>query len=295
MRLAILAAMSAFLGCAPDGLVEVKDHGDDPGHLRMWVHEGPDDGPAVVFLHGCTQDHDAARASGLVHLADEKGFTVIAPEQQLFNNGNLCFNWFFHDDVVRDQGELQSIHEMIEHEHRAPVFVVGLSAGAVMAVSLMAAYPEVVDAGASFAGAPYGCGDDLVTASACMAGTVDKSRSQWKAEVEHAGAPADALKKVPRMLVARGTDDPIVGAKAVDAIVDQWTARAGIADAAASTATNEDGALVRKFGDAVEVITVPHVGHALPVDTERGCGETGPFAVDGKLCAMGEAVKFFGL
>jgi len=136
----------------------------------------PAGAPLVMFLHGCNETAtEAIAATRFNALADEKKFAVVYPEQVrpasgsapvVDGNGLGCWNWFLPDDQVRGKGEpavLAGIARSVTHRlgsDRHRVYVEGISAGAVMTVNLVAAYPDVFAAAASLAGCSYGtCGD----------------------------------------------------------------------------------------------------------------------------------------
>ncbi len=298
--LALVAAATAALGCQADPMHEVHDFGDNPGGLRMFEKDpGGEAKGLVVMLHGCTEDHDVARRSGLLALADPNDLAVVAPEQAAVNNPQLCFDWFLADDVVRGRGELESIREMVSAasvREGLPVVVAGLSAGAVMAVAFAAAYPDVVTGVASFAGGPYGCATSLADAASCMAGAPDHTRAQWRALLDDAGAPAAGLDvgagERP-VLIMQGTDDPVVTPKSAAALVLQWSD--DDEPTATTSAESDKGAVTIDDFGPVRRVTLDGVGHALPVDAAAGCGEAGPFLEDDGLCAVGAALEFFGL
>ena len=70
-------------------LVEVRDFGSNPGHLRMLTYVPdhlPPSAPLVVILHGCTQTAVSFdKGSGWSTLADRFGFALLLPEQHWAN------------------------------------------------------------------------------------------------------------------------------------------------------------------------------------------------------------------
>src|SRR5256885_3115826 len=172
-------AMLAFLTltiATSSPLTQVNDFGDNPGNLAMFEHVPARTGPMPVLLalHGCGQTHQYAIDSGLVDESDRDGLALVVAEQSTSNNVQGCFNWFQTGDIERDQGEAKSLASMVAKlkqtatidEHN--VFVTGVSAGAAMAVVMLADYPDVFAAGAVFAGIPYGCATTLNDAFTCM-------------------------------------------------------------------------------------------------------------------------------
>jgi len=119
--------------------------------------------PLVVVLHGCTQDPDnTARGTRFNEAAEESKVLVAYPEQPAAANGLKCWNWFDPAHQKRDQGEpaliasitRQIVGDMKVDSHR--VYIVGLSAGAAMALTVAYAYPEMFAATGLHSGIPYG-------------------------------------------------------------------------------------------------------------------------------------------
>lgn len=119
--------------------------------------------PLVVVLHGCTQDPDnAARGTRFNEVAEESRALLAYPEQPAAANGLKCWNWFDAAHQKRDQGEpaliagitRQVLKEMKVDSRR--VYIVGLSAGAAMALTVSYAYPELFAAAGLHSGIAYG-------------------------------------------------------------------------------------------------------------------------------------------
>lgn len=133
--------------------------------------------PLVVFLHGCSQTGEAmAAATGFNELADAERFSMLYIDQnntfpltypEADGNGLACWNWFHPDHQQRDQGEpgvIADITRQVVAEYSVDpkrVYVVGMSAGANMAVIMAATYPDVYAAIGTLAGCPYADCTDL--------------------------------------------------------------------------------------------------------------------------------------
>ena len=127
--------------------------------------------PLVVFLHGCNETAEqAATASHFDTLADQYGFTVVYPQQNVTagssapladGNGIGCWNWFLPEDQQAGSGEPALLAGLtVEAAHIADadtnrIYVEGISAGADMAVILGATYPRVYAAVGVLAGCAY--------------------------------------------------------------------------------------------------------------------------------------------
>jgi poly(hydroxyalkanoate) depolymerase family esterase len=133
----------------------------------------------VVFLHGCVDTdpaRDAAKATKWNRLAAKKGFLVVYPEQRIDQtgdgnaasngNGTGCWNWFQPVNQTRGTGETATIAGITIRIiasygiDKRRVYVMGISAGADMAVNLAAAYPDLYASMSVLAACAYAtCGD----------------------------------------------------------------------------------------------------------------------------------------
>ena len=102
------------------------------------------------------------------------------------------------------------------------VFITGLSAGALMSVSMMADYPEIFNAGAVFAGGAYKTATNLWTALLTSYGWRIKTPENWAKLVR--GQNPEYTGAYPRMIVYQGLMDVVVNKNNGKQIVKQWTA-----------------------------------------------------------------------
>jgi poly(hydroxyalkanoate) depolymerase family esterase len=264
---------------AHGGPRRVTEFGSNPGRLSMFVH-APADPPRagaalIVLLHGCGQSAAAfARDAGWAELADRLGVPLVLPEQSGENNRGRCFNWFRSSHVSRGSGEALSIRQMVAaatdcyQSDPAQVFVAGLSAGGAMAAALLAAYPDVFNAGAIVAGLPVGAAGSTSEALARMAeaGPV-RSRDGWAEQVRRA-APADHGGPWPRISIWHGSADDVVDPANARLLAEQWSAVHGLG--AGTVVSGPNGARRAVWGSAerpaVELWTLPDLPHTWPAD-----------------------------
>ena len=262
-------------------------------------------GALVVVLHGCTQTGlDYADATGWLQLADRDGFAVLIPQQRRSNNANLCFNWFEPGDTTRGQGEAASIKAMIDwtverHDvDAAQIFVTGLSAGAAMAGTMLATYPEVFAGGGLIAGLPFGVAASVPAALQQMRNGPRETASQLGERVR---AASDHSGSWPRVAIFHGTADHTVSSTNGEATVAQWLA---VHDMSGIAPVIETNAKFRKqsWRDASDVVQVEYVeiqrmGHGAPIDRSgaAGVGYLAPYVLDVGIGSSEYLVAFWGI
>jgi poly(hydroxyalkanoate) depolymerase family esterase len=118
--------------------------------------------PLVVMLHGCQQTaKEFAQGTRMNILADQEGFAVLYPQQSKSANTYRCWNWY-EELAQAGAGEAALIVATIAQvsaQHRidpSRVYVVGLSAGASMAMILAIHYPHLIAAVGLHSGVVFG-------------------------------------------------------------------------------------------------------------------------------------------
>lgn len=297
-------------------ITEVEDFGSNPGNLRMYYYKPknlPDSvkAPVVFVLHGCLQNaENVAELSGWNKLADLNGFYVVYPQQKYTNNSTGCFNWFRKKDITKGSGEVHSIKQMMDYSNKnfgtdsTRVFVAGLSAGAAMAVALMADYPESIDAGAIFAGGPYMAARNGFEGMFVLWLPPNKSPKKWAKRVYKQNP--DYKGKYPRLVVFHGRTDFVVNIRNSWELIQQWSylhhtdpkydekkddfaGAQGITRLAYKDEKNEEVIIFYK---------IKKMGHALALDpgnSEDQGGKTGMFAKDKNFHSTYWAAYDFGL
>ncbi|MEU2611958.1 PHB depolymerase family esterase [Micromonospora sp. NPDC007271] len=306
----VVLAAATVLAVAPPAqaatLTQVASFGSNPGNLAMYAYRPdglPANAPAVVLLHGCTQNASGYFAnSGWQKYADLWKFALIVPQQPAANNSSSCFNWFETGDTARGQGEALSIKQMVDHAKTnygidaSRVYVSGLSAGGAMSAVMLATYPDVFAAGSVIAGIPYRCATSTTTAYSCMSPGVDKTPAQWGDLVR--GAYSGYAGPRPRVAIWHGTSDYTVAVANATESRDQWTNVLGVSQTPTSTASLPAGTSLEVYGnDAVRVYRVSGMGHGTPVDPGSAtdqCGTATAYFLD-TICSTYRDALFFGL
>ncbi|MEU7908491.1 PHB depolymerase family esterase [Actinoplanes sp. NPDC049118] len=304
--LAVVAVAGVPAPASAAGLQQVASFGSNPGNLAMYAYrpEGmPAGAPAVVLLHGCTQNATGYFAnSGWRTFADRWRFALVLPEQRPGNNANSCFNWFETGDTGRGAGEALSVRQMVGHAvanlgvDAGRVFVSGLSAGGAMSAVMLATYPDVFAAGSVVAGLPYRCATSLIAAITCQYSPPDRSPSQW-GDLVRAAYPGYAGAR-PRVAVWQGQSDYTVVPANGSELRDQFTNVLGVAARPTGTSTLPAGTTLEIYGaDLLRLYKIAGMGHGAPVDPGTAadqCGTAAAYFLD-TICSAYHDAVFFGL
>ncbi|MGQ0505883.1 MAG: extracellular catalytic domain type 1 short-chain-length polyhydroxyalkanoate depolymerase [Myxococcaceae bacterium] len=222
--------------------------------------------PLVVALHGCTQTADSfAELTGLDALAQERGFAVVYPEQNVAANATRCWNWFVTANQTRASGEASLLADLTDaiteqlQVDRSRIYVTGLSAGAAMALNLGVTYPDVFAAVAAHSGCPY-------AGFPCT----EQGNPDPVVLGDLAYAAMGTFKRPVPLLVFQGDADEVVPPVNATRVVTQW---------ARTIARATDGGM-DAVADLTESGLVPD-GHAYQHDTFLGPGTIERYEVSG--------------
>lgn len=267
----------------------------------MFVHipnskPGTSPKPLVVVLHGCSQTAESISVqSGWNKLADQYGFYVIYPQQNLINNPSLCFNWFSNEDVKKGKGEVSSIIQMVDYvKNNYPVddnkvFCYGVSAGGAMSVVLLSNYPEIFKGGASIAGGPFMPEYNDSQRLQLMFNPKDESPEKLGNPIKKLNP--NFLGEYPSIVILQGKNDLVVNPKNSDLLVKQWTninqTKLEYTDTIAEFANNRNITKFQFKNDSsqtkVTYYEIRLLGHAIPIDPGNAYnqgGEKGTYALD---------------
>ncbi|MGI5519390.1 extracellular catalytic domain type 1 short-chain-length polyhydroxyalkanoate depolymerase [Micromonospora sp. CA-259024] len=304
--LAVAGAVAIAAPAQAATLTQVTGFGSNPGNLAMYAYRPdglPANSPAVVLLHGCTQNASGYFAnSGWQKYADQWKFALIVAQQPSGNNANSCFNFFEAGDTTRGQGEALSIKQMVDHAkanfgvNGSRVYVSGLSAGGAMSAVMLATYPDVFAAGSIIAGIPYRCATSMVNAFSCMNPGADKTPAAWGDLVR--GAYSGYTGPRPRVAIWHGTSDTTVTPLNGTESRDQWTNVRGVSQTPTSTSSLPGNTSLEVYGnDDVRLYRISGMGHGTPVDPGSGaeqCGSAAAYFLD-TICSTYRDALFFGL
>ncbi|MEU7974336.1 PHB depolymerase family esterase [Micromonospora sp. NPDC049089] len=306
LALAVTGAVAVAAPAQAATLTQVTGFGSNPGNLAMYAYRPdnlPANSPAVVLLHGCTQNASGYFAnSGWQKYADQWKFALIVAQQPSGNNANSCFNFFEAGDTTRGQGEALSIKQMVDHAktnygvNGSRVYVSGLSAGGAMSAVMLATYPDVFAAGSIIAGIPYRCATSMVNAFSCMNPGADKTPAAWGDLVR--GAYSGYTGPRPRVAIWHGTSDTTVTPLNGTESRDQWTNVRGVSQTPTSTSSLPGNTSLEVYGnDDVRLYRISGMGHGTPVDpgsAAEQCGTAGAYFLD-TICSTYRDALFFGL
>jgi poly(hydroxyalkanoate) depolymerase family esterase len=295
-----------------NNLVEITNFGINKGNLEMYVYKPTNNDmgvPLVVVLHGCAQTaNEIAEQSGWNTLADSNNFMVLYPQQKVENNLNKCFNWYENLDISKNDGESDTIREMIQYAIQnydidpSKIFISGMSAGGAMTNVLLANYPDLFDSGAILSGIPFKAANDLTTAYAAMQGKIEKSDEEWVASISNNNLNYNG--EYPKVVIVHGGDDPFVKVKNAEIIEMQWKGIHkieteptivpefnGNPDISKTTYLKNNCPVIVKY-------EINNLGHAMAVDPgleKQQGGNTAKFAIDKNFHTTYWVANFFGL
>ena len=180
--------------------------------------------PLLVMLHGCGQDAESlAVSSRMNQIAARERFLVLYPEQDRLANLHGCWNWY-DTRTGRAQAEENSINAAIEKicltqpVDRSKIALVGISAGAGMAVLLATHHPERFRAVAMHSGIAPGVAHSSAGAVKAMFG---------QSATPSPLPPIAVNVRLPALLVIHGTADPIVAPSNGREAALRWSERVG--------------------------------------------------------------------
>jgi hypothetical protein len=130
---------------------------------------------------------------------------------------------------------------------------------------MLAVYPDLFKAGASFMGVPFNCFANAAAyppGGPCTNGTMNRTPQQW-GDMVRAAYPGYTGPRPPIQLW-HGTNDTLVPYSLLQESVEQWTNVHGLSQTPTSTDTPQPNWNRRRFGTQVEAYAIQGAGHSLP-------------------------------
>jgi poly(hydroxyalkanoate) depolymerase family esterase len=263
-------------------LTEVTNFGANPGGMKMHIYV-PDNRPAnpaiVVAMHGCGGTGPGFYSgSQFGSLANQYGYIVIYPSAQQQAGFGNCFDTWSDASKRRDGGsDPVSIASMVAYaiqQHSGDperVFATGSSSGGMMTQHMLAVYPDLFKAGASFMGVPFNCfngaADYPPGRSQCTGGNMNRTPQQWGDAVRQVNPSFTGTR--PRIQLWHGTNDTLVPYQLLQESTEQWTNVFGLSQTPTSSDSPGSGWNRTRYADSsgtvqVESIAVQGAGHSLP-------------------------------
>jgi acetylxylan esterase len=215
-----------------------------PSDVTMYIYV-PDkvaaNPPILVLSHYCGGTASAvfgqARGGGttdggIVQAADKYGFIMVVP------SSGRCWNVTSSKDQTRDGGsDAHAIKQMVKYaidKYKANpdrVYATGDSSGGMMTQLLLALYPDIFKAGASFAGVPAGCSNVFDGSGLC--GLSAQTAQQWGDRVR--AMYKDYSGHRPRVQLFHGDADGTITYKNMAESIKEWTNVMGLSTDPTST------------------------------------------------------------
>ena len=199
--------------------------------MQYWLYlpDGqPGDGwPLVVMLHGCHQSATQfAQGTRMNHLAEDKGFAVLYPQQSVTAQAQRCWRWYDRatQEGGAETGVLASLAGSVCERYpidRRRIYACGLSAGAGMAAILALNHPELIAAVALHSGPVFGAGHGPVGALRVMRhGAAEQADAAIRGLLQ--GRPAAPMPPMPALLI-QGEDDQVVDPVRIAGLGHAWS------------------------------------------------------------------------
>ncbi|MQM25946.1 extracellular catalytic domain type 1 short-chain-length polyhydroxyalkanoate depolymerase [Glycomyces albidus] len=272
---AIIAVMMPRPASAAS-LTEITNFGNNPSNLQMYLYvpDNVDPEPAlVVGIHWCTGSGPAFHSgTEWAQLADQHGFIVLYPS---VTRSSKCWDVASQASLNGTGSDSVGIKSMIDwvfanyDVNREQVYSTGVSSGAMMTNVMLANYPDVFEAGASFSGVPFTCfatADGSEWNSQCSQGQLNRTPQQWGDAVRAVNAGYTG--EWPRMQIWHGTNDDVLFYQNFQEQVDQWTNVHGTDQTPDRSDTPQTNWNRTRYGGtgaqaAVEAISLQGTGHNL--------------------------------
>jgi acetylxylan esterase len=225
-----------------------------PTYISMFIYvpDHPAASPPILVVgHFCGGSASAvfgqAQGGGLVAAADKYGFIMIFPQTTRQATSAKCWDVGSPQSLTHDGGgDTQAVAQMVKYTvstykaNANRVYATGDSSGAMLTQALLAVYPDVFKAGASFAGVPAGCWSDGWTSASnwggiCAGGNDIMTAPQW-GDLARGMFPGYTGHR-PRVQLFHGDADAIISYKNFGEAIKEWTNVLGLATNPTSTTT----------------------------------------------------------
>ena len=225
-----------------------------PSYISMYIYV-PDrlatNPPILVVGHFCGGSASAvfgqAQGGGIVAAADRYGFIMIFPQTTRAATSAKCWDVGSKESLTHDGGgDTQAVAQMVKYTittykaNANRVYATGDSSGAMLTQALLAVYPDVFKAGASFAGVPAGCWSAGWSAASnwggtCAGGNDIMTAAQWGDLAR--GMDSGYTGHRPRVQLFHGDNDLLISYKNFGEAIKEWTNVLGLATNPTSTTT----------------------------------------------------------
>jgi poly(hydroxyalkanoate) depolymerase family esterase len=224
-------------------------------------------------MHGCGGSGPGFYSgSEFASLANQYGFIVIYPSAMQEAGFGRCFDTWSDASKRRGGGSdpvsIESMVRYVQTQHGGDinrVYATGSSSGGMMTQHMLAVYPDLFKAGASFMGVPFNCFANAAAyppGGPCTNGSMNRTPQQW-GDMVRAAYPGYTGPRPPIQLW-HGTNDTLVPYSLLQESIEQWTNVHGLSQTPTSTDTPQANWNRRRFGTQVEAYAIQGAGHSLP-------------------------------
>ncbi|KAK3361439.1 Alpha/Beta hydrolase protein [Lasiosphaeria ovina] len=260
-------------------LTQVTSGWENPTKLSFYIYvpdklaEKP---PVIIVPHPCggsAQDTFSRVATNLPTQADKLGFVLIYPQTP-----NTCWDCSSVKSLTHNGGgDTQGMVNMVKYAldkykgDASRVFVTGSSSGGMATNALVATYPDVFAAGASFSGAPaFACwnGAGLSPSGGAIAPgcqTNKRPTAQTWGDLVRSAYPAFNGTR-PAIQIWHGTADSVVTYGYLADALAEWSNVLGVSFVKNVTGDPGSGYTKMVYGDGTRLVgySAQGVGHMVP-------------------------------
>ncbi len=194
----------------------------NPGKLNFFytLADTSKEQPVIIVLHGCQQSAKSlAEIANWNTIATKDSFHLLFPEQKKKNHRQYCFNWM---NSEKAKHESESIMEYINAFSKKfavdsnKIYLVGYSAGAMLATHLAVNFPSKFKGVVSYAGGPYLKQYPQNYGVKMLQGNWDFTEQELKENLPH------PHQKLPQLIIFHGVKDQLVSIKNSEWLMKQW-------------------------------------------------------------------------
>lgn len=196
------------------------DH--NPGKLNFFytLADTSKEQPIVIVLHGCQQNAKSlAEIANWNTVATKDSFHLLFPQQRKKNHRQYCFNWMNSEKAKKESESIMEYLDQFNKKYTVDsnqIYLVGYSAGAMLATHLAAKFSSKFKSVVSYAGGPYLQHYPKNYGVKMLQGNWELTKQEFKENLPHPN------QKLPQLIIFHGVKDQLVSIKNSECLMQQW-------------------------------------------------------------------------